>query len=330
MEAVWERYLEPTPLNHLLLAEMWDSLSQESKVALLECLLGDRGKDFVPEPLVRKAIEEPDAYLRYLAAKSGVWKGNNMPAPKLDDTQATPGEMFAALRLSLGGYDNELEARFRADPSPLVRAAVSAREHRNRMDFSWMLTSTQLERLLFIANEATVSGDTLAEFIRSAIGHISEEQLQEFLSEYAQSRHTKNTYASEETGDAMSDFTNREWFNKVWDLVGTAPHKVFLPLLWYFPTQTMLWEIEPEVIARLDDNLLALILRRRDAELPQLRKRIAASPTDFGPKTQEAADEWPQYRRQEKTDTIGALAARVTELTTKVEEAMQKKRGLFS
>lgn len=327
MKYLWEQYLEPTPLNRLLLAEMWECLSAESKASLLERLMGGFGHRSLPEALVHKAIAEPQPYLRYLAAKSGVWKsGPRTPAPISEN--AMP-ERIAAMRTSLGGYDAAVDDKLRADPSPLVRAAVRCREQRSS-DYSWMLSASQVERLVFIAGEISVSGDFLTDFVRSAVGHVSEDELQEVLTEYCCSPHTKSYYAMEATGDAVTDFTAKGWFDKVWDLVGTVPQPVYMPILWYYPTQSMMWEIPDAVVARLEDDLLALVLRRSDADLPALRKRIAERPTDFGEKTREAAEEWPQHKAAGASkDPLVLLAARVDQLYAKVDEAMQKKRGLF-
>jgi hypothetical protein len=328
MPHLWEQYLEPTPLNRLLLAEMWECLNAESKAGLLERLMGGFGHRFIPEALVHKALTEPQPYLRYLAAKSGVWKSGPR-TPALIPENVTPAERIAAMRTSLGGYDAAVDDKLRADPSPLVRAAVHCRELRSN-DYSWMLSASQVERLVFIAGEISVSGDFLTDFVRSAIGHVSENELQEFLTEYCCSTHTKSYYGMEATGDAMTDFTAKGWFEKVWELVGTVPQPVYMPVLWYFPTQTMMWEIPDAVISRVDDNLLALVLRRSDADLPALRKRVAERPTDFGEKTREAAEAWPQCKAAGASkDPLVLLAARVDQLYAKVDEAVQKKRGLF-
>jgi hypothetical protein len=291
-------------------------------------LTGEFGHNFLPEALVHKALAEPQSYLRYLAAKSGVWK-SGPPAPAPVPENATPAELVAAMRKNLGGYDAAVDDWLRADLSPLVRAAVRCRERRSS-DYSWMLSAPQTERLIFVASESSVSGDFLSDFIRSAIGKVSEDDLQGLMTEYCCSKYTKNTYVTEATGDAMTDFTAKDWFDKVWDLGGTVPQPVYMPVLWYFPTQTMNWEIPDAVVTRLEDSLLALVLRRSDADLPVLRKRIAERPADFGEKTREAAEEWPQHKvAGALIDPLGHLAARVDQLHAKVEEAVQKKRGLF-
>jgi hypothetical protein len=91
------------PSSRLMLQEAWETLSPETKVEVLFRVTADSGYAENLD-LVEKALESPNAYTRYLAARSGWLEDDGRPED--------------ALRKS------ELRKRLRADRSPLVQGGL--------------------------------------------------------------------------------------------------------------------------------------------------------------------------------------------------------------
>lgn len=298
---MYKPHLTDTPLNRVLLLECWDALPSESKGDLLGHYAETR---MCPRWLVEKALGDPLAYLRYLAV--AYWRYSP------DDAE-----------------DRAVIARIEADPSPLVRAALLRKEYGSQ-NLAWMLEVPQLERLVFMGQHRTISGDYLYRFMTEAVGKIPEEELADLLTEYCRNPHILESM-TQSSGDGEIDWIAYSWFTKVWELVGVVPKAVYMPILWYFPTEVHRWGSVPEeVLAKLakdDDDGLGALLWRHNARLEKLRERIAQHPEEFGEQARYGAEMFAKYARMDRPEptALEKQLADIQEQLARIEE----KRGLF-
>lgn len=153
-------------------------------------------------------------------------------------------------------------------------------------------------------------------------------EIAQVLLEYCHAPAVRDQFAADTTSDAMTDFTAKGWFDKVWGLVGTVPESVYRPLLSYMPTEVLqTWEVPDVVVKRMSDDDLAHLVQRSDAKLPRLRKRIEENPEQFPEKVLAAAGEWEQW--MPRPDDMTELRQRLATIVATLQAIAQKKRTLF-
>lgn len=298
---MYKPHLTDTPLNRVLLLECWDALSPESRG---EALGHYAELQNCPSWLVQKALDDPHPYLRYLAVTN--WRYNPNDAE-----------------------DQPLIARIEADPAPLVRAALLRKDYGSQ-GMEWMLEASQLERLVYMGRHHTISGDFLYRFITEAVGKIPEEELADLLTEYCRNPHIRESL-TESIGDGEADWIAWTWFTKVWELVGTVPKAVYMPILWYFPTEVQGRHTVPEEVlvklAKDDDGGLCALLWRHDARLERLRARIAQHPEEFGEQARYGAEMFAKHAHLGRPEPT-PLEEQLTDIQERLAR-IEEKRGLF-
>jgi len=298
---MYKPHLTDTPLNRVLLLECWDALSPESKGELLGQYAEIRT---CPRWLVEKALGDPLPYLRYMAVAAWRW------SPDDADDQA-------------------VMARVDADPSPLVRAALLRKEYGSQ-GLDWMHEVSQLERLVYMGRNYTISGDYLYRFITEAVGKVPEEELAELMTEYCRNPSVLESM-TQSSGDGEIDWIAYSWFTKVWELVRVVPKAVYMPILWHFPTEVPRWGSVPEeVLAKLakeDDGGLGALLWRHNARLEKLRARVAQHPEEFGEQARYGAEMFAKYARMDRQEPT-PLEEQLADIQARLAR-IEEKRGLF-
>lgn len=298
---MYKPHLTDTPLNRVLLLECWDALSPESKGDLLGHYSETRT---CPGWLVQKALDDPLPYIRYLAVSN--WRYSPVDAE-----------------------DQPLMARIEADPSPLVRAALLRKEYGSQ-GMGWMLEVSQLERLVYMGRHHTISGDFLYRFLIEAVGKIPDEELADLMTEYCRNPDIRESL-TQSSGDGESDWIAWTWFVKVWELIGVVPKAVYMPILWYFPTEAQgRHSVPEEVLAKLvkdDDAGLGALLWRHDARLPKLRERVAQHPEEFCEQARYGAEMFAKYAQMGRPEPT-PLEEQLTDIQERLGR-IEEKRGLF-
>jgi hypothetical protein len=197
--------LEDTPGARLKLLAAWEGLPVDLQIGLLDAL----GEGRVPGELAFKAIKSPNAYVRYLAARSLVremrWGAIRWPLEGDGRSAAVEtGDAKASWQDVVG--------RLRADPDPLVRHASDEQAgwpHERGIDDSLLDAFLQqpLEaRLARLRGEhgglwAAERAEGFARLIRRAVtgGLVPEHQVVAMVNEYLSS-------------PANMEFTKREGF----------------------------------------------------------------------------------------------------------------------
>lgn len=238
-----------TAFSNRLLIEAWDGLTLETKFEIL-----DRydGWILIFNEVSRKVLSDPNPYIRYLAAT--VVRNHG---------------------------DATLRERISKDTSELVRAPALI--HFPKSSDDWMHLS-QLERLYAINEHPLMLGIYFVEFIKGAVGKISDDDLADLVKEHCKSETTK-------TYPPMKDE-----FNAMWKLVGTVPEKIYTPVLWHYPAEAEYHSVPDEVLEGMDDKDLKRLIDREDALLPDIRKRIEESRNKFSDEIVSANRSWKSRR----------------------------------
>jgi hypothetical protein len=275
-----EPFMDGTPLAMERLRCAWSGLVLSDRIYLLSVLLVDRNSH--PSALIWKrhhealidlALEDENAYIRYLAAK-------RVPGP---DKHDTPEVRARAEKIN-------------ADASQLVRSAqqemgkirppfIVAGPHvldaffSPKYDPARFWTAPPIHRL---AIATWSSWDfPVAEPLRYATtdllpnGTVTENEMADVLLQYLGPGY-KRRLSAKEPRPGRSSFHFDKEIDELWKLVPDVPKQLAGILLECLPGGDEYSPIPPGILESLDEELLAFLLRRDDIELKELRRKFYA------------------------------------------------------
>jgi hypothetical protein len=285
--------LRDTRGGRLKLLAAWDGLTVDSQIRLLDAL----DVSAVPDELARKASSSPNAYVRYLAARSIAAKlgegaiggrlGTRVILPSREGIQSWPWQ--------------DVVDRLRDDPDLLVRYALdegAGWKYARAIDDSFLDTFLQQPlpaRLAQLRGEdryfrgPAISADAFAKLIRHAIhgGLVSEQEVGAMTTEYLD---TLCSMGPKERA-ALGKQSQTETLDVLWRLVPDLPTSVRTVFSARLPTSIIDeddapvdYTIPDEALESMDSWLLQFMLWRDDVGCGPFRKKVALT---YEPKDEE-------------------------------------------
>ncbi|MBN1509081.1 MAG: hypothetical protein JW955_19705 [Sedimentisphaerales bacterium] len=256
--------LEPRPCGEAKLLAAWDGLCTEHQILLLDSL-GKHGHLDWTTKIRAKALETPNAYVRYLAARDF----------RPDDAEAE---------------EADLRRRIDSDDEPLVRYAVLESDSfispfiRFESEFSdaGAFFALPHEARLATVRSLPHLGEAIAALVRYAVqnelpsGRVTEEELAHLLLEYLANPHFKSHYGREEISyDGYGEYMRGEDIAALWKLVPDVSERISYGLIANLPEKSGYGTGMPdEVPNRMSRRQLGFLLERPDIGLKELRKKI--------------------------------------------------------
>jgi hypothetical protein len=251
---------EPNPTGAAKVLAAWDGLQVETQIRILQKLDHVRYPVYLAERIRKKAIDSPNSYIRYLAAR-----GLDLQ----DDGSAE---------------EQELKRRIEQDSDPLVKYAPL------EQDYAFLHKETP-EEFFSLPQEARLAkvrslrkgGKEIASLIDHALTHdlprgtLIERELFEILSAYIARESFKKSYEPHEelSYDSFGEYRAGEDVEALWRLVPRLPEAISPVLIENLPFKAGLSAgIPGEVLENLTDGQLETLLYRRDVPLQGLRKRL--------------------------------------------------------
>ncbi len=256
--------LHPTPSGTVKLVAAWDGLHVETQILILQKVPEPEFPKYLRDKILVKALESPNAYVRYLAARS-------LHFSKDDDAER-----------------QAIKARIESDPDPLVRYCLLETD-----DFlSAILDSTLKDadaffrlphdaRLAKVRNNWSHSGEKIAALVSHAVDHqlkdgtVSEIELFEILSDYVSDPAFRAYYNEGLSIDGWGEYSKGKDLQALWELVPVLPEGISHVLIEHLPYAGGLSSgISEAVLKSMTDRQLVTLLSRRDIELDKLRKQL--------------------------------------------------------
>lgn len=254
-EYLWD-LLAPTPHGNAKLLAAWDGLTTESHMRVLSALKIATYPQHLAKRVMEKALESPNAYIRYLAANEIVQGGE-------DDEKAAI-----------------LEKRIAADKHPLVKYCLAESVTHIPQAF---FALPQQARLAQIRRLGIGDGNkSMASLITFALenliekGEVSEIELEEILTDYICRPLFKDRCQKDWLHyDGFLAYRTEEDLLSLWELVPKVPEKISYVLLQHLPPLPNYFQDIPEsVLDHLTSHQLFTLLERPDIELREFRKQI--------------------------------------------------------
>lgn len=312
----FELLLRRTPLCQALLSDAWEGLNTGQRIDLLLHLVGPSAA--MPADLLAKAITDPNAVVRMLAAKGSYISERDDP---------------------------DLYARLMNDPSPFVRAAMKGDKlFIDKSDLSSL--TDHVERLGVIALADFVSDEAFAAFISEGLAQktLSEEEAAELVIEFV--RNPNNISGIEkEPVDGLDWYSITKGFEAMWSLTTSTPLKVHHIIAWEYPLRTgdgpaLSHTIPDEMLDRMSTHALEALAHR---QYEPLLKKLKETPDKYDEKVHEAARLEAEFGGSKKSHGRSEIASlreeleefrvevreRVDELAQQITDFMSRRRGLF-
>jgi len=254
--------LEPTPSSIAKLLAVWDGLSTERHLEILGLYEHLETYPFLRDRVYRKALESDNAYVRYLAAKH-LYRS-------CEPSQEQTG----------------INKQIAEDRDPLVRYSylerslgiIGDRDLDDPVQFFALPHAARLAKVQGLWRP----GEILANLVRHAVEHelrtgkVSENELAEILLDCVAKPAFRETHALNlGSYDGYGEYSKGTSVVALWHLVPDVPSFMSYILLHYLPESAGLQTgIPPEVLERMTDAQLEVLLSRRDITLEGLRKRL--------------------------------------------------------
>lgn len=250
--------LQPTPSAVAKLLAAWDTLQNETQILLLTRL---RHVDLPPhcvEQVCLRALDNPNAYVRYLASVG----------------------LYRKLEPAARGI---VKVRIETDTDPLVRYSLletTAHHGESLEDSDKFLALPQPARLALVRDRVG-AGKRIAATVKRALqcGGLSDTELVEILTDYVNSPRFQQSCRPTDPRDPHCG--NAEWeisqeVRSLWQLVPLLSHSVSRWLIRSLPDRVGASPaVPPEVLDGLTDEQAIAFWERPDIELKAVRKTIA-------------------------------------------------------
>jgi len=254
--------LQPTPSGASKLVAAWDGLDTESQILILTELDKARLPAYLNEKIRIKALDNANAYVRYLAAR-----GLHFSHDDSEERKA-------------------IRQRIEEDPDPLVRYCLMESEW-NFLDadlkdadtFVALPHGARLAKVRLLKS----SGEGMATLIAHAVDHqlkegkISEIELFEILSDYLNKPSFSDHYnPNRELGyDGFGEYLAGKDINALWRLVLKLPESISHILIEKLPPGVGLSPgIPDDVLNGMSDHQLSTLFYRDDIDLRDLRRKV--------------------------------------------------------
>lgn len=255
-----ELFFRPTVFSQTILAEIWDALSLLERINLLLCLRGSSG--LMVKELRIKTLKDPSPVVRMLAVKCTYISEDDEP------------ELYAGLK---------------ADPSALVRAAVT------QQHISYFITAENLgplshiERLGLIALSDSLNEEDFAQFIVDGLRNqtLPEEEAAELVCEFVRNPNLSAGF-DREPADGLDWYSMQKDFEAIWDLTTCTPPRVHQAIAWEYPLEVCDNSISDEMLNRMNESVIEALVWCRYRPLLKL---LESTPERFSDKIKKAAQQ---------------------------------------
>lgn len=255
----------PTPSGVAKLISAWNGLSVETQIRIITSVDERKLAPYLLRRVQRKAMDSPNAYVRYLAARK--LNVNHNP----DEDEKT------------------LRSRIEADPDPLVRHCLLETEHNffdRYLNNAAAFFSLPQEARLAKVRELSGSGETVASLAGYALdncvsqGKVSQIELYEILADYLCKPSFREYYQGEVWAGGDVEYGAGKDIEALWELAARVPPKISAVLIDTLPEKAGLGSGIPQgVIDKLTNWQLERLLWRADIVLAAIRRSIFARPT---------------------------------------------------
>ncbi|MFZ0256418.1 MAG: hypothetical protein WAN46_12380 [Gammaproteobacteria bacterium] len=254
-------FLRPTPSAVVKLLAAWDALQTETHVFVLAQLCSVDLPAHLAKRICLKALDSPNAYVRYLAG----------------------AKLYS--KLEEAADKTIIKAKIEADPEPLVHYCLLESAHQNEgyddrlEDAEKFFALPQEARLAMVRNLAGAGKQ-----IAGIIGHglrsrvASDVELLEILCDYVNNSYSQTRCSQIDWRDPSShaDWEIGQDLEALWRLVPMLPNAASKLLIKQLPERAgFSFEIPHEVLDSFTDEQAIWLLERPDIEVKALRKAIA-------------------------------------------------------
>jgi hypothetical protein len=339
-EAVLAELTRNSPLTPTLVELAWPSLSDESKLAVIQAWQHRHSYPDCPEWLGRLGMADASPLVRHWVARYTHFR-RERPAGFMGF------ELFAAT-----DEDRALTAQATADASPTVRAFVE------RPEFDGLSQRSALDRLLIIRHISMPKLEPFVDWLHEAhTAGVSDAELRVCAEEFFAIPRVQRDLARKQSDflDGYDAHSSGQGMFKGWQLAHVAELGLACALAFTLPTEYGLRTMKPEELATLPHRVFeTLLYRDENPVLEQLFDYVRQHPDRASPETaaalakHDADDDRPKYskvdsdayRREQAAErgdqtlaSVLELQSRLSELHELVKEAVQaaatRKRGIF-
>jgi hypothetical protein len=289
------QFVRSSPLQRDLLKAAWPVLSVESKLQIIDALASQVGGT-IPSDLADVALNDSSPIVRYWAARDYYFR-----EPRIGPDGK---ELVAAGFAQTPPEELQRTARARADECALVRAATSAQ--RGRFDLAEQLIGLpQLGRLVKIRALDYPDTDGFASFVEEAVskGAASVDDVRDCIWEYF-SRDDIWSECQTLDADGPAEFSKQRGWERLWTIAAKAPIRIAAPIASRAVLAGKYWEIKPEQLTALPDEVKRVVVGRADAPAEKLRESINASPDKHRKELVEAVSTYYKYQAEGRRPSV--------------------------
>ena len=234
-ENVLEHLTRKTPLREHLISAAWPSLSVESKLQVIDTLIGGGGLSVLPDWLIYLAMDDASPIVQYWGLKDAYFK---IPKPDLPK-------------------DSSMDFYQRASDSqqPLVKSLAAKV---GMFDFKHLTDAPQLSRLALIRNEDSNSFGAFIDWLDEAFENgVPDVELGECCNEFLNLESVKEELGTNFFEDGFDAHTAGKGIEKAWMLMKKADPYLLSSLLYRIPTSLGLKTIKVETLFDMPVRVLS-------------------------------------------------------------------------
>jgi hypothetical protein len=234
-ENVLEHLIRKTSLREHLISTAWLDLSVESKLQVIEALIGLGGPSGLPDWLIYLAIQDTSPIVQYWALKEAYLK---KPKPDHPDEPSMEFYQFAL-----------------ASQEPLVKSLAAKV---GMFDFKHLTDAPQLSRLALIRNGDSKSFGAFIDWLDEAFENgVPDVELGECCNEFLNLESVKEELGTNFFEDGFDAHTAGKGIEKAWMLMKKADKYLLSSLLYRIPTSLGLKTIKVETLCDMPERVLS-------------------------------------------------------------------------
>lgn len=249
-EAALAYLSKDSPLRPFLIEAAWASLSTESKLQVIDAIVGARNVPTVPDFLTSLALIDDAPIVRY-------WVASLVTDPEWRD-------------------------RILKDSSALVRASA---EHGNTLSLDGLSKVNQLARLCWIRSLRLDDHSGLAAFVDESVkeNSASHEDIGECIEEYFRGDAFKRSQREPEEMDSSHFFaeaSRAQGARELWGLASSVPKRVQLAIAWNTPLAVGIFRLTVDTILKMTPRIQGVIAWREGEEASLFREFVRRRPAE--------------------------------------------------
>jgi hypothetical protein len=325
-ENVLEHLTRKTPLREHLISAAWPSLSVESKLQVIDTLIGVGGLSVLPDWLIYLAMDDASPIVQYWGLKDAYFK---IPKPDLPKDS------------SMDFYQCASNSQQPLVKSLAAKAGMFGFEHLNN--------ASQLSRLAILRNGNTDSFSLFMSWLDQAFeSGIPDIELGECCTEFLNLKVVQEELSTEFFEEGYDAHTAGKGIETAWMLMKKAGPYLLSSLLYRIPTSLGLKTIKVEILCDMPEKVLSAYPHwtAPSKEIEQVVELMRSHPERFPEKALKSLNHYDSFgfpsdheleiqRAYASPERLKVLLDSNLEIKTVLldlkneVDAIQKKRGIF-